>query len=97
METTLTDYNNLIELVEGMVNENTNFNELHWREINDSIAPKDSQIPFEEGVEFIKFNMLHAAKLHTCKEEVFEIIDRAKNQKKALEKLEKIRNLWEKD
>lgn len=45
METTLTDYNNLIELVEGMVNENTNFNELHWRELNESIAPKDAQIP----------------------------------------------------
>jgi hypothetical protein len=41
--------------------------------------------------------MLHSAKLHAYKEEVFEIIDRAKNQKKALEKLEKIRNLWDKD
>jgi len=45
METTLTDYNNLIELVEGMVAEATNFNELHWRELNENIAPKDAQIP----------------------------------------------------
>jgi len=97
METTLADYNNLIELVEGMVNENTNFNDLHWKEINDNIAPKDAPIPYEEGVENIKFKMLHSAKLHAFKEEVFEIIDRAKNQKKALEKLDKIRNLWDKD
>ena len=29
METTLTDYNNLFDLVEDMVNENTQFNDLH--------------------------------------------------------------------
>ena len=97
METTLNDYNNLIELVEGMVAEATNFNELHWRELNENIAPKDAQIPYEEGIDNIKFKMLHSAKLHAFKEEVFEIIDRAKNQKKALEKLDKIRGLWDKD
>ena len=45
METTLTDYNNLFDLVEDMVNENTLFNDLHWREVNDNIATKDAQIP----------------------------------------------------
>lgn len=58
MASQLDNYGELINLVESMVKEETGFSELHWDEINQSIAPKDKQIAYEQGEDLIKFKNL---------------------------------------
>jgi len=44
MANMLENYGGLIDLVEQMVNENTGFSNLHWDEINKTIASPEHQI-----------------------------------------------------
>jgi len=39
---------------------------------------------------------MYDSEMHKYKDETIEIIEKAKNQKKALEKIAKIRNAWDK-
>jgi len=77
-----------------MVKDQTGFNDLHWEEVN-YIAPENKKIDYKNGVENIKFKALYEAELHNFKDDTFEIIEKAKQQKRSLEKVEKIRQAWE--
>lgn len=79
-----------------MVKDQTGFNDLHWEEVN-QIAQEGKKIDYINGVENIKFKALYDADLHSFKEETFEIIEKAKNQKRSLEKVDKIRKAWEQE
>lgn len=69
MANMLENYGGLIDLVEQMVAESTGFGNLHWDEINKTIAPPEHQIDFESGTENIKFKNMYDAELHKYKDE----------------------------
>jgi dynein heavy chain len=78
-----------------MIKEETGFGDLHWEEINDSIAPKDKKIDYESGDDSIKLKNLYDSQIHKYKDETYEIIDKAKQQKRSLEKVANITLNWD--
>jgi hypothetical protein len=58
MNSMLDNYAILVNCLEEMVAPNTGFGELHWKEINENIAPANANIVYENGVENIKIKNL---------------------------------------
>ena len=80
-----------------MVAEATNFKELHWRELNENIAPKDAQIPQRGGHRQHQVQDTALGQNACLQGEGLRNHRTRHKQKKALEKLDKIRGLWDRD